>query len=80
MLNVFVYIVVSGLIDIKYFVLTFFAAKFNGFLEYENDSGETIMLTKTDQKRMQQIFLNLLSNALKFTPKNGMIKVLIQEI
>lgn len=37
-------------------------------------------LVKTDEKRNQQVLLNILSNALKFTPKNGKIKLKIENV
>ena len=37
-------------------------------------------LVKSDEKRNQQVLLNLLSNALKFTPKNGHIKIKIENL
>lgn len=35
---------------------------------------------KSDQRRLQQVFLNILSNAVKFTDRNGNIIVLIETI
>jgi signal transduction histidine kinase len=32
----------------------------------------------TDQKRIQQIFLNIFSNAVKFTDRNGKIMILVE--
>ena len=34
---------------------------------------------KTDQKRMQQVLLNLFSNSLKFTDRNGHITIMIEK-
>ena len=34
---------------------------------------------KTDQKRLQQIVLNLFSNAIKFTDKKGSIHIVIEQ-
>ena len=38
------------------------------------------MLVKTDEKRMQQVFMNLCSNAIKFTDKEGNITIMIEKI
>ena len=46
--------------------------QFNGF-----DNEFTI---KTDLKRMQQVLLNLYSNAIKFTKRNGNIIIKVNKI
>jgi signal transduction histidine kinase len=42
------------------------------------DSHSSIL--NTDKKRLQQIILNLMSNALKFTDRNGKILLLVEKI
>ena len=42
------------------------------------DSPKAIV--KTDQKRFQQILLNLYSNAIKFTDRQGKIVILIEKV
>ena len=37
-------------------------------------------MIKSDEKRIQQVFLNVLANALKFTDKNGKINVEVELI
>ena len=37
-------------------------------------------IVKTDMKRMQQILLNLYSNAIKFTERNGNISLNVEKI
>ena len=36
-------------------------------------------IIKTDIKRLQQVFLNLMSNAIKFTDRNGKITVIVEK-
>ncbi|MBC7901277.1 MAG: response regulator [Saprospiraceae bacterium] len=42
-------------------------------------SGEEIGEIVGDSQRLQQVIWNLVSNAVKFTPKNGEVKVLLEE-
>jgi signal transduction histidine kinase len=42
-------------------------------LSFTHDSAELIL--QADPERLQQIFSNLLSNSIKFTPKHGRIKI-----
>ena len=44
--------------------------KFKGYLNY---------IVKTDMKRMQQVLLNLYSNAIKFTDRNGKINIKVDK-
>jgi CheY-like chemotaxis protein/anti-sigma regulatory factor (Ser/Thr protein kinase) len=36
-------------------------------------------LIKTDIKRLQQVFLNILSNAIKFTDRDGKIMIIVEK-
>ncbi|MDD2972920.1 MAG: ATP-binding protein, partial [Lachnospiraceae bacterium] len=44
----------------------------------EKESIDEEYYIRIDQVRVKQIFINILSNAVKFTPENGMIKMSIQ--
>lgn len=37
------------------------------------------LLVIADPKRMKQVIINLLSNSIKFTPKDGLIRMVIKE-
>ena len=52
----------------------FIKTQYNGF------DGPEKNLIKTDQKRMQQILLNIYNNAIKFTDRNGHITLLIEKV
>jgi signal transduction histidine kinase/ligand-binding sensor domain-containing protein/DNA-binding response OmpR family regulator len=51
------------------------AAQKNITLKFESEADEITVFFDTD--KMEKIFYNLLSNALKFTPENGIIKITI---
>lgn len=66
--------IVRDKLDMKNVDIT---TKFVGFpsVEVTRDDGQQMQkyLAKTDMKRLQQVFLNILSNAIKFTHKDGNI-------
>ena len=39
---------------------------------------EDNLKVETDQKRLQQVLLNLLTNAVKFSPRDGLIEVIVE--
>ena len=41
---------------------------------------EPCYFIKSDQKRLQQVFLNLYSNAIKYTDRNGVIQIITEYI
>ena len=55
--------------------------KYIGFEESEGDhKGDSELLVQTDEKRMQQVLMNLYSNAIKFSDRNGNILVTVEKV
>ena len=48
-------------------------------LQY-GDNGLESLLVSTDEKRFNQVLLNLLNNALKYTPRDGLIKIKVNKV
>ena len=46
----------------------------------EFESGETPMEVRADRDRLQQIFWNLVSNAIKFTPQDGTVSIFTRSL
>ena len=48
------------------------------FKNFKLNNKENFII-KTDIKRLQQVFLNLMSNAIKFTDRNGKITIIVEK-
>lgn len=48
-------------------------------ISLKKEISDKQLLVIADPKRMKQIIINLLSNAIKFTPKGGLIRMIIKE-
>ncbi|WP_349968115.1 HAMP domain-containing sensor histidine kinase [Wolbachia endosymbiont of Armadillidium arcangelii] len=48
-------------------------------ISLKKEISDKQLLVITDPKRMKQVIINLLSNAIKFTPKGGLIRMVIKE-
>ncbi|MBT6362980.1 MAG: PAS domain S-box protein [Rhodospirillaceae bacterium] len=47
----------------------------SGGVQISSDIDENLVAIKIDERRLKQIFLNLISNAIKFTPEGGEVSV-----
>jgi signal transduction histidine kinase len=50
------------------------------YIGFTRSKSQPNYFVKTDQKRLQQVFLNILSNAVKFTDRDGKIKLKVELI
>ncbi len=58
--------------------LSFQSIALNRNIDYEFDAKETDILVCFDKSQMEKVLFNLLSNAFKFTPDSGSIKVSVK--